>query len=150
MYTRRSLKARLIFLILLCARNSTVKFTMGLRYIDVNWLLSRLRKLRFLLLLRSMFEILFLSRSKVVSCGRRVCAENSSSLVNLLTRVMASSNFASLNHSLPMVRLSYFSYYFFCSFSAVVKTDERSTWYYLLRLLILLKKMLFVFGGSPN
>ena len=57
----------------------------------------------FLLLLRSIVEILFAWRSKVVSYGRRVCFENSVRLVHLLTRVVASWNFGSLFHSLSIV-----------------------------------------------
>jgi hypothetical protein len=53
----------------------------------------------------------------VVSWGRVRWAENSFSLVHLLTRVVASWNFASLSHSLNMaLRYSLSSYSFFCSF----------------------------------
>ncbi len=84
---------------------------------DVNWLRSRLRKLRFLLAARSMEDKLLPWRSRVVIWGRVRWAENSFSLVYLLTRVVASWNFASFSHSFRMVLLySYISYLFFCSF----------------------------------
>ncbi len=87
------------------------------RVMDFSWLLWRLRKLRFLLPARSMEDKLLPWRSRLLSWGRVRWAENSFSLVFLLTRVVASWNFASLNHSLLMVLLnSLSSYFFFCSF----------------------------------
>ncbi len=84
---------------------------------DVNRLSARLRMLRFLLLVRSIEDSLLFWRSRVVSWGRVRWAENPFSLVHLLTRVVASWNFASLLHSLSMVLLnSLSSYFFFCSF----------------------------------
>ena len=116
-HARCWLEARLILLILLLYRNSTVMFARWSRVMDVNWLLARLRKLRFLLAARSMEDKLFLKRSRVVSWGRVRWAENSFSLVYLLTRVVASWNFASLLYSFLMVlRYSLSSYFFFCSF----------------------------------
>ncbi len=148
---RCSLEARLICLILLRYSHSTVKLVRGLMLIDVNLLNLRLRKLRFLLLVRSIEESWLFSRSNVVILGSRVCSENSVSLVHLRTRVVASWNFAGSSHSLSMVFLnSYSSCFFICSFWAAVKTEERSTWYSLLSLLILLNQTLFVFGGSPS
>ena len=127
-HARCSLEARLICLMLLSYSHSTVKFARGLRLIDVNSFLWRLRKLRLLLLLRSIADSWLFWRSNVVILGRRVCSENSFSLVNLLTRVVASWNFAAFYHSLPMVLSSYCSCFFICSFWAAVKTEERSTW----------------------
>jgi hypothetical protein len=85
---------------------------------DVNWLSIRLRKLRFLLAARSMSNKLLFWRSRVVSWGRVRWAENSYSLVHLLTRVVASWNFSSLKYLLlyMVLRHSYLSYSFFCSF----------------------------------
>ena len=97
----------MILLILLSYRNSTVRFARWSRVMDVNWLRSRLRKLRFLLPSRSMEDKLLFWRSRVVSWGRVRWAENSFSLVHLLTRVVVSWNFASFPHSLLMVSLSY-------------------------------------------
>ena len=151
MNARCSLEARLICLILLLNSHSTVKFARGLRSIDDNLLFWRLRKLRLLLLVRSIEESWFPWRSKVVILGRRVCSENSFSLVYLLTRLVASWNFAAFYHSFQMVFLSsYPSCSFIFSFWAAVKTEERSTWYPLLKLLMYLKKTLLVFGGSPS
>jgi hypothetical protein len=100
----------LILLILLPYRNSTVRFARWSRVMDFNWLPSRLRKLRFLLAARSMEDKLLPWRSRVVSWGRVRWAENSYSQVYLLTRVVASWNFASFSHSLFMVLLcSYLS-----------------------------------------
>ncbi len=116
-HARCWLEARLILLILLFHRNSTVRLARWSRVMDVNWLFQRLRKLRFLLAARSMEDNLLFSRSRVVSWGRVRWAENSFSLVHLLTRVVASWNFASFSHSFRMVlSYSYFSYFFFCSF----------------------------------
>jgi hypothetical protein len=116
-HARCWLEARLILLMLLSYRNSTVRFARWSRVMDVNELRSRLRKLRFLLSARSMEDKLLPWRSRVVSWGRVRWAENSFSSVHLLTRVVASWNFASLLHSLSMVLLySYISYFFFCSF----------------------------------
>ncbi len=116
-HARCWLEARLILLILLSARNSTVRFARWSRVMDFNWLFRRLRKLRFLLSARSMDDKLFLWRSRVVSWGRVRWAENSFSLVQLLTRVVASWNFASFPHSFPMVlSYTYTSYFFICSF----------------------------------
>ncbi len=50
----------MILLILLHARNSTVRFARWSRVMDVNWLPQRLRKLRFLLAARSMEDKLFI------------------------------------------------------------------------------------------
>ncbi len=93
-HARFWLEARLILLILLPYSHSTVRFARWSRVMDFNWLLWRLRKLRFLLSARSMEDKLFLWRSRVVSWGRVRWAENSFSLVFLLTRVVASWNFA--------------------------------------------------------
>ncbi len=49
----------MILLMLLPPRNSTVRFARWSRVMDVNWLLRRLRKLRFLLAARSMEDKLF-------------------------------------------------------------------------------------------
>ncbi len=66
--------------------------------------------MRFLLAARSMEDKLFLCRSRVVSWGRVRWAENSFSIVYLLTRVVTSWNFASFPHSFQMVLLpSYLS-----------------------------------------
>jgi hypothetical protein len=108
-HARCWLEARLILLILLSYRNSTVRFARWSRVMDFNWLKARLRKLRFLLAERSMEDKLLPWRSRVVSWGRVRWAENSFSLVFLLTRVVASWNFASSSHSLSMVSLSEFS-----------------------------------------
>ncbi len=53
------MEARLILLILLLYRNSTVRFARWSRVMDVNWFFIRLRKLRFLLSARSMEDKLF-------------------------------------------------------------------------------------------
>ena len=140
----------------------------------------------FVLLERSIVEIPFFSRSKVVSSGKSACAEYSSSLVYLLTRVYASWNWALSSHSMSillwwylgnldvrsftkmsskttslndklllptnpsnfhMISSSYFSYFFFRSFTAAVKSEESSTWYFLLWLLIHLNQTPSVFEG---
>ncbi len=49
----------MILLMLLSYRNSTVRFARWSRVMDFNWLLWRLRKLRFLLPSRSMEDKLF-------------------------------------------------------------------------------------------
>ena len=93
------LKERLIELMLFFHMHRKVKFERRLRFIDVRLLPLRLRKLSFLLLLRSMLEMLFPSRSSTVSSERRVWAVNSYSLVHLLIRVVASWNLASFLYS---------------------------------------------------
>jgi hypothetical protein len=150
-HARCWLEARLILLILLLYRNSTVRFARWLRVMDVNWLLQRLRKLRFLLAARSMEDKLLSWMSRVVSWGRVRWAENSFSLVHLLTRVVASWNFASLLHSLYMVLLaSYPSYFFFCYFSVGVKVEESYTWHHLFFQFIALRKTLLLLRGGPS
>jgi hypothetical protein len=91
-HARCWLEVRLILLILLNLSNSTVRFARWSMVMDFNWLLWRLRKLMFLLSARSMETKLLPYRSRVVSWGRVRWAENSCSLVHLLTRVVASWN----------------------------------------------------------